>query len=165
MSRPHRVPETTVKLGTVLDCTIADGDKRIRIDEWKGFQLLTDADAMERVRPRLYLVKGRLEGIDEEEAANVERAADTYRAWHKRDAAKVGELDTDPAPYCQGRMLVIGYRSDKWSRRGKAVDYEHDFLEEGGSAPLVFTNRATLPAATTVVVVGGSMKVAPGGIS
>lgn len=158
----HRVPAITVKLGTVLDCTIASGTARAFVDEWKGFQLLTGENAMDARRPGLYFVKGRIGPDPDVDAA---AAAKTYRRWHERDPAKVGELECDAGTYCQGRLLRLGYRSDKWGRRGRTVDYDHDFLEEGGTAPLVYTNTRTLEAATTIVVVGGSMRVTERGIA
>lgn len=160
--RPHRVPPVTVKLGTVLDCTLADGDKRAFVDEWRGYQLLTDEDAMDRKRPRLYLVRGKL-GADP--GIDAQRGAETYRRWTQRDPRTVGELDTKDARYLHGRMLRIGYASDKWGRRGKAVHYDHDFLEDGGSAPLVYSDARTLEGSRTIVVVGGSMQVTEGGIA
>lgn len=161
--RPHRVPAVTIKLGTVLDCTIAHGPQRAFVDEWKGFQLLSDEDAMDRARPRLYFVRGRL-GADPG-VEDLEGAARTYKRWTQRDPEHVGELDTRDARYLQGRMLRVGYRSDKWNRRGRTVDYDHDFLEDGGSAPLVYTDTKTIEAARTIIVLGGSMRVTEGGIA
>jgi len=161
MSR--RVPRVTAKLGTVLDCTIAYGSKRHFVNEWRGFQLLTGEHAMDAQRPALYFVKGRLRG---DPGVDAEAAAETYRRWHDRDPAKVGELDcADACPHAQGRMLRLGYRSDKWGKRNTYVDYDHDFLEDSGTAPLVYTNTRTLGAATTIVVVGGSMRVTERGIA
>lgn len=163
MSRRARtVPRVTLKLGTVLDCIIADGDARAFVDEWKGYQLLTGESAMDAARPALYFVRGRLGGDPGVDAA---AAARTYRRWHERDPERVGELETSPCPFRQGRMLRVGYRSDKWGRRGKQVAYDHDFLEDGGRAPLVYTNTRTLEAATTIIVVGGSMRVTERGIA
>ena len=160
-----RVPRVTAKLGTVLDCTIAHGSARAFVDEWKGFQLLTGVNAMDSRRPCLYFVRGRL-GSDPGISERAARAgANTYKRWHQRDPARVGELDTEPCEYQQGRMLRLGYRSDKWGQRGRAVAYDHDFLEDGGSAPLVYTNTRTLEAATTIIVVGGSMRVTERGIA
>jgi hypothetical protein len=159
----HRVPACVVSLGTVLDCTIAHRDFRAFVDEWHGFQLLTDADAFARAegRARLFFVRGRLQQTQKEP----EKGTEAYRRWHKRDADKVGELTWAPASFPQGRLLVLGYRSDKWHRRGKSVDYTHDFLEDQGRAPLVYTNTRTLEGASTIVVVGGSMRITEGGIA
>ena len=158
----RRVPKVTLKLGTVIDCTIGDGNARAFVDDWKGYQLLTGESAMDARRPALYFVRGRLGGDPGVAAA---AAAKTYRRWHQRDPERVGELDWDPCEYRQGRMLRLGYRSDKWGSRGKAVAYDHDFLEDGGTAPLVWTNTRTLEAATTIIVVGGSMRVTERGIA
>lgn len=161
MTKAYAVAPITVKLGTVLDATIAHGRKRTVVDEWRGFQLLTGEAAFDQSRPRLYLVRGRLGG---DPGVNGDKGAETYSRWHKREPRRVGELNTQAARYPQGRMVRIGYRSDKWSRRGTTADYDHDFLEDGGSAPLVYTNTRTLAAATTIVVVGGSMRITEAGI-
>lgn len=163
----HRVPPVTMKLGTVLDATLADGRVRHFVNEWRGFQLLSDEDAFERDAPHchLYLVRGRIGALTHEpNAARVDQADDGYQRWHKRNAQKLGELRTADAKYLQGRMVRIGYRSDKWQARGRGTNYDHDFLEDGGRAPLVYSNARTLAASTTVVVVGGSMRITEAGI-
>lgn len=157
-----------MKLGTVLDATLADGRLRHFVNEWKNFQLLSDADAFERSAPHchLYLVRGRIGALKHDPSeAELDQADDGYHRWHKRNAQKVGELRTADARYAQGRMVRIGYRSDKWHARGRTIDYDHDFLEDDGRAPLVYTNAKTLAASTTIVVVGGSMLITEAGIA
>lgn len=162
----RKVPALTVKLGTVLDAVIEVGGKRHTVTKWAGMQLLTDANAMERARPCLYLVRGKLAKTHKLAAdADAGPASDTYGLWHQRDHDLVGELDTSPAPHRLGRMVLIGYRSDKWSRKGKHSDYSHDFFEDNGTPPLVYGSAKTLDASRTVVVVGGSMKVTDRGIA
>lgn len=159
----HRVAPVTVKLGTVLDCTIAHGDKRLFVTEWRGFQLLTGEDAMNQLRPRLYLVRGRL-GADP--GIDPDRANATYRRWHDRDPERVGELETaDRVTILLGRMIRLGYRSDKWDRRGRTVDYDHDFQEGRGVAPLVYVDKPNVRSVGTVIVIGGSMRVTERGIA
>ena len=159
----HCVAPVTVKLGTVLDCTIAHGNQRLFVSEWRGFQLLTGEDAMNQRRPRLYFVRGRL-GADPD--VDPDRANATYRRWHDRDPQRVGELATaDRCAILLGRMTRIGYRSDKWHRRGRTVDYDHDFLEGRGTAPLVYVDARHVAKVTTVIVVGGSMRVTERGIA
>lgn len=164
----HKVPDVAMKLGTVLDCMVAEGRHRHHVSEWRGFQLLTDYDAFERSSPHchLYLVRGRLGALKGRPSrAKLEHAADGYDRWHKRDPARIGELDTGVGRYPQGRLVRIGYRSDKWAKRGKATNYDHDFLEDDGTAPLVYTSARTLGASTTIVVVGGSMLITAAGIA
>jgi len=159
----HRVAPITVKLGTVLDCTISYAHERLFVTEWRGFHLLTGADAMEQHRPRLYFVRGRL-GADPH--VDPDRANATYRRWHDRDPARVGELETaDRCTILLGRMTRLGYRSDKWHRRGRTVDYDHDFIEGRGTAPLVYVDAAHVSKVTTAVVLGGSMRVTERGIA
>lgn len=153
-------------LGTVLDAVIEIRGQRHTVKRWHGMKLLTDPDAIDRARPKLYLVRGRLERPTRlEPGADAGAASRTFEGWHQRENDLVGELETKAAKYAQGRMVVIGYRSDKWERKGKAHDYSHDFFEDGGRPPLVYTDTRDLEAARTVVVVGGSMRVTRAGIA
>lgn len=162
----HKVPALTVKLGTVLDAVIEERGNRHTVYRWKGMQLLTDANAMEKGRPKLYLVRGKLQATRKLRAdADAGAASDTYGEWHKRPHDLVGELDTRPCGHRLGRMVLIGYRSDKWGRKGETHDYSHDFFEENGVPPLVYADARTLDSARCVVVVGGSMKVTDRGIA
>lgn len=162
----YNVPALTVHLGTVLDAVIEHKGLRYTVKRWHGLQMLTNPNAFEITRPKLFLVRGRLERpVRLEPGAHAGPASDTYERWHQRENERVGELVTKVAKYPQGRMVVIGYRSDKWGPRGKRHDYSHDFFEDGGRPPLVYTDTRALDAASTVVVVGGSMTIAEGGIS
>jgi hypothetical protein len=162
----HSVPPVTVALGKVLDAVIELNGERYMVKRWRGMHMLTDPQALESNRPRLYLVRGKMQAqVRLEPGAYAGKASDTYAGWHRRENEKVGELDTKPAKYRQGRIVVIGYRSDKWGRRGEAHDYSHDFFEDNGRPPLVYTDSRTLDAARTVVIVGGSMRVTPEGIA
>jgi hypothetical protein len=160
----HHVAPVTVALGTVLDCTIGDGDTRVFVDEWEGFHLLTNEGAFSNApgRARLYFVRGKLAALPAK-PQNFAGSKD-FKYWSSRDPDRMGELDTKPCKYVQGRLLRLGYRSDKWHRKGKTEDYDHDFLEDGGAPPLVYTNAPTLAASHCVVVVGGSMRITEGGI-
>lgn len=163
-----RVPPVIILLGTVLDAELEAGGNRIRIDEWKGYQVLADHDAFSRKPPhaRLYLVRGKLEGLDHEPSdRRVERGLRDYERWHRRQAERIGEIDSKEAKYPQGRMVTIGYRSDKWGRKGRTHDYTHSFLEDGGRPPLVYSSSRTLAGSHTVVVVGGSMRITERGIA
>lgn len=160
----HRVPDVTVALGTVLDCTIGEGDRRVFVDEWEGFHLLTNEGAFDNApgRARLYFVKGAMAALPAKPADF--KGSRDFKYWSERDPDRMGELNTKPCKYVQGRLLRLGYRSDKWHRKGKTEDYDHDFLEDGGAAPLVYTSAPTLAASVCVVVVGGSMRITEGGI-
>lgn len=159
----HHVAVHTASLGTVLDCTIADGQQRVFVDEWKGYQLLTNATAFENLpgKAKLYFVRGEL--ADTLRDPHAHPAARARKYWTEREPDGVGELETSPCSHLQGRLVRLGYRSDKWHRKGKTEDYDHDFLESG-MAPLVYTSAPSLAASRCVVVVGGSMRVTKDGI-
>lgn len=162
------VAPVTIHLGTVLDAELEHGDQRIEITEWAGYHILADHDAFTRRAPhaRLYLVRGHLERPrSEPNEKRVARGLRDYERWHKREPKRIAELDWKPANYPQGRMVTIGYRSDKWGPRGRRHDYTHSFLEDGGRPPLVYTNTRTLASASTIVVVGGSMRITERGIA
>jgi hypothetical protein len=162
--RPHRAPRTTVLLGTVLDLQVEHDDMRTTVTHWKGWALLADADSMERAagRARLFLVPFKVDGPRERQSDDAE---DTYWRWHKRNPRKVLQLDVpDTFGALQGRVLRIGYRSDKWTRRGNARDYDHDFREGGALAPLIYTNARTLQGARGACITGGDMRVTERGI-
>jgi hypothetical protein len=162
----HRIPRVTAGLGIVLDCTIAHGQQRAFVEEWKGFHLLTNENAFGAApgRAKLYFVRGKIAGRAEPGAKHG-RAAEAYTRWTEYDPDWVGELEgVAPCKYLQGRLMLLGYRSDKWSARRKPVDYEHDFCERGHTPPLVYTSARTLEASKCVVVTGGSMRVTEGGI-
>lgn len=162
--RPHRAPRTTVLLGTVLDLQVEHDDMRTTVTHWKGWALLADADAMDRApgRARLFLAPMIPEGRRERQSADAE---ETYARWHERNPRKVLQLDVpDEFRNLQGRVLRIGYRSDKWTRRGNARDYDHDFREGGALAPLIYTNTRTLQGARGACITGGDMRVTEAGI-
>jgi hypothetical protein len=166
--RARTVPPVTIQLGTVLDAELEHEGQRIRIDEWKGYQILADDDAFRRRPPhaRLFLVRGKIEKLAHEPSSTrIERGLRDYERWHRRPYDRLGELDTKEAKYLQGRLVTIGYRSDKWGPRGKRHDYTHSFHEDGGRPPLVYSSARTLAGSHTIVVVGGSMRITERGIA
>lgn len=163
----HHIPPRTVKLGTVLDLQTELHPTRTDWDvEINGWLMLTDADAMTR-RPGdacLYLVRGQLRPGSE--APSTASGEDTYKRWHKRDHNDVNWLEGLPdliGSYV-GLALRIGYRSDKWSKPGELVDYDHDFCERGHTPPEVWADVPELERASAIVIVGGDMRVTPEGI-
>lgn len=158
----YHVPPVTVQLGTVLDVRFEFRGQRITVDEWDGWQLLTDEGAMDSARPRLWLLPGKLEADAERDA--IGPAPRTYERWHRRGFDFVSDLEVSDSPigFRQGRVVGIGYRSDKWGRRGETHDYDHDFTE--GDPPLLYTDRADIADATAAVIVGGDMRVTERGI-
>jgi hypothetical protein len=164
----YGVPTVTIELGTVLDAVIMHAREHVTVTEWKGMRLLADHDAFDRARPKLYLVRAKpikVTSVQEPQGV-VDEATDHYKRWHQREAARLFELAwTKPATVKQGRVLRLDYRSDKWNRKGRTIDYTHDFLERGGRAPLAYTDSKTLAGAKLVVVHGGSMAVTEAGIA
>lgn len=162
----HHVPDVAIKLGTVLDLTIApSANVRTFIDDWDGWQLLSDENALERApgRARLYLAPGEIDKLPIAELENFDVAAESYEGWADRDPDAVGELKHAHAThYYQGRVHRLGYRSDKWHRPGEWEDYDHDFGE--GSPPKLYTDRAHLEDATLAIIVGGDFAVTEQGI-
>lgn len=159
-------PRVLVHYGTVLDLTIEQGHERVRVDEWNGWHMLVPENAMDVSpgRARIYLVRGKLaERVPLEDAHD--RAQGTYERWHQRGADFVGSLDVpDAIEWHHGRVLRIGYRSDKWHRRGKVHDYDHDFTEDGHRPPLIYCNTQHLARARAALIRGGDMAITEGGI-
>jgi hypothetical protein len=162
-ARPYRIPPVTVHLGQVLDLVTQSNGKRTRHD-LKGFQLLTDADAPERAdgRARLYLVKAE---VSDKVPNNIDRnsAIRTWKIWNKRTRPDlIGGLYDLPETIGQqiGRAVSIGYRSDKYNKPGKAIDYDHDFRE--GKPPLVYVDKPKDPRA--IVLTGGNIRITGRGI-
>jgi len=164
----HSVPGLTVLYGSVLDLTIATRDLRILIDEWHGWQMLVSERAMSSApgRAKLYLVKGAIRNRAPLMGDEHDRAQEQYERWHLRDAESLGEIIDIPGTiaYRQGRVMRIGYRSDKWTRRGKHRDYDHDFTEDGHRPPWLYTNTRNIERARAAVIVGGDMAITEGGI-
>lgn len=162
-----RVPSRTITLGTLLDLTIEQGDQRVRIDEWHGWHVLVPENAFDVApgRARLYLVRGKLADKENLQGDEFDRAQTAYERWHQRDAKLVGTLDIpDAIDWRQGRVLRLGYRSDKWSRRGKHHDYDHDFTERGHRPPLIYTSARSLGRSRGALITGGDMSITEGGI-
>lgn len=161
-----RIPPRTVSLGSVLDFTTCLGDVRTRWDlELEGWAMLTDVGAfsMRKGVPGLYLVKPRRESVasDEPQGDGVR----DYQKWHARDPAEVLEMEVaDECPYLIGDVTQIGYRSDKWNKRGVDVDYDHDMTEHGKMPPQAWADSPDLQNATAVIIRGGDMQITVDGI-
>lgn len=167
-SRVYTVPPLTFALGTVLEAAIeVRPGELVVIHEWRGMHLLSEEDAFDRARPRLYLVRSKPIKLP---AAPVSQgrlngAAESYRRWHKRAADKLFELTAGTARYPLGRLLRLDYRSDKWNAKGKAIEYTHDFTEDRGKPPMVYADRKAFEGAKTVIATGGTMRITEAGIA
>lgn len=162
----YAIPGLTVHYGTVLDLQIEHRRVRELVTRWKGWAMLVGEHAMRSApgRARLYLVRGKL-AQQKRDAAPKAAALETYARWHGRGAAFVGELKVpDELAHKHGRVIRIGYRSDKWHRRGTMIDYDHSFLEDGHRAPWLYTDAPTLERSTAAVIVGGDMAITEEGI-
>jgi hypothetical protein len=162
-----KVPALTIELGTVLEAVVLRGTTRTTVHEWRGMKLLTSYDAFEKKPASLYLVRAKPVRTKQAKASQpkVDRGAHSYERWHDREPVALYELTTREASYPQGRLVRLDYRSDKWRRRGKGVEYTHDFTERGGVGSLVTTDTRDLSKARTVVCSGGSVRVTERGIA
>lgn len=162
----YRVPAVTVLLGSVLDLDVARYQYRLRVDAFDGWTMLAAENAIDQ-RPgyaKLYLVKGDMEPT-EEPPEDYDYGSETYSAWYQRDPEKIGDLSVaNDIGYYQGRVLRIGYRSDKYHKPGEEVDYDHLFIESGGTAPKIYTDRPRMEDSKTAVIVGGDFKISERGI-
>lgn len=164
----YRVPPVTIELGTVLEAVIERDGTHVRVHEWRGMRLLTDANALDMRAPRLYLVRAKPVRVPSVSApqSKVDRAADGFARWTRRAADALYELAWGkPATVRQGRVVRLDYRSDKWGPKRRAHEYTHDFTENGGRSPLAYTDVQTLERARLVVLSGGSMRVTERGIA
>ncbi len=161
----HHIPARTVQLGRVLDLTTVLGQHATTWDvEVKDWVMLTDARA-EQMRPGnagLYLVRREL--VLNATPKTTEAQDKTYETWHDREPGE--KLVLDVPDFCGlylGNARVVGYASDKWTKRGDFVDYEHDF-SESGLEPEVWADAENLANARGVVIRGGDMRVTAQGI-
>ena len=161
--RSYRIPAVTARLGAALDLVTESSGKRTRHDLGDDWQLLTDADAIDRTdgRARLYLVRSEL---SDKVPNRLDRASAirTFERWHDRRPEFIGGLHDLPDKIGQpiGRAVTIGYRSDKWKQPGKTIDYQHDFRD--GRPPLVYVDQTHNPRA--FLLTGGSIRVTERGI-
>lgn len=165
MSR-HRIPAVVVRLGTVLDCVVMHGGKLLTITEWKDWLLVASEGCFDASpgRAKLFLLP-----VRDKDTADAPRLADgheDYERWNKRAARE--QLFTvevpDSVQVKYGRCVRIGYRSDKWHRRGRTIDYEHDFTEGGALAPLLYCDAPHVQNARAAVITGGDMRVTEDGL-
>lgn len=164
--RRYRVPARTVQLGTVLDLHLElNATQRAFVKEWSGWLMCIPEHGFELARgsSKLFLFKpAELEQLEGMGAAAIR----AYQRWHKRhpDAVESHEVP-DHLGHLQGRVLRIGYRSDKWGARGNTIDYDHDFTERGALPPKLYTDSAELEQARGAVLVGGDMTITARGIA
>lgn len=162
-----RVPKELVFLGWVLDATLEREGKIIKVnDDWYGWFMATvpGAEHMPEGRARIYLLSS-----DSYFAKNkpvTEKAADTFREWTTNEPQEVFQTEApDDFGHVQGRMVRLGYKSDKWEKRGQYHDYEHNFTEDDGVAPIVRTDTADIRESKGAVMQGGTMRVTAQGIA
>lgn len=159
------IPALTVSLGRTLELVTLEGDNVTTWSEVNGWYLLTTANAFDQPpgRASLFIVPGEFEadlGAVEDESA----AARAYRRWHERDFDFVGLLDVpDSAGTKIGRALRLDYASDKWNRRGRVIEYTHDFTDGGALPPVVYVRNRANPKA--FVLSGGHMQITEAGIA
>lgn len=160
----HRIPARVVQLGTVLDCVVMHRGQLLTITEWKGWLLVATEGCFDVApgRARVFMLPVR----DKQRGDVLAESHPDYEAWHKRQSRE--QLFTVEVPDSieikYGRCVRIGYRSDKWNRRGRTIDYEHDFAEGGRLAPLLFCDAPHVRNASAAVITGGDMRVTEAGL-
>jgi hypothetical protein len=148
-----KLPSALAQLGTVLDVRVEKDGKRERLS-WPRGSLLLCADSSEK---RLWLVPapgGRSRKLtDAQRTKDVESAARVVKRWSDFEAGTVTAAKVSLGKEkLRGRVVSIGYRSDKWS--GKAENYEHEC--EGPMRLRQF--------GTVYVISGGGLRITPSGI-
>lgn len=163
----YRIPGRTVELGSLLDLHVElDASHRVRVDEWAGWLVTIPEHGFELLpgRAKIFLFAPKPAPV--RDAGNLSAAERAYKRWHKRGAEELA-VHTVPdhvGHYC-GRVLRIGYRSDKWGPRGKTIDYDHDFTENGARAPKLYTSSSERNGSTAALIVGGDMTITERGIA
>lgn len=166
--RGYTVPPLTFALGTVLEAAIeVRPGELVIVHEWRGMHLLSEENAFNMARPKLYLVRAKPIKVPAADVPQrrLDAAAESYYRWNKREADKLFELNAGKASHLLGRLVRLDYRSDKWHRKGKTIEYTHDFTEGRGKPPLVYSDRKGFDGAKTVVATGGTMRVTEAGIA
>ena len=160
----HRIPPVTIELGIALELVTEEGDLHTLWNEVDGWRVLVSPDAFDQSRPRLFIVPGDLEEMEDADAGRAHaRAQDAYARWHERapDAGRVGWLETpDRIGTPIGRAVRLDYASDKWG--GEVVEYTHSFKEDGQLAPLAYVHNRNDPQGFALV--GGEMTITEQGI-
>lgn len=165
--RKIRVPRELVFLGYVLDAIIEKDGTVIKVkDDWYNWFLCTTpgAERLASGRASLFLLdSGVYMGIEKKPSKKARR---TYFEWSKNTPQQTFEASVpDDFPYLQGRIIRIGYASDKWTRRGRYENYDHDFYESGGIPPLIRTDKKDIAKSKGAVIKGGTMSITARGIA
>lgn len=165
--RKIRVPREIVFLGYVLDAIIERDNQVIKVkNEWHNWFMCTSpgAERLSSGRSSLFLLdSGIYKGIDKKPS---QKARQTYYEWTKNNPKQTFETGVpDDFPYVQGRIIRIGYASDKWTRRGRYENYDHDFYDCGGIAPIIRTDKKDIAKSNGAVIKGGSMRITSRGIA
>jgi hypothetical protein len=170
LAADYRIPSRTVQLGTVLDLDCAPNARsRLFIDDWRNWLMCCDERGFDAApgRARLWLLKVTPHNvpIDSDDLIS-DAAGEAFAEWHDREPDSVVEVGglPDHIGHYQGRVLRIGYRSDKWHPRGTTVDYDHDCFERGGQPPKLYTSHARIESSRAAVIVGGTMHITHRGI-
>lgn len=161
--RGHRIPQVTIQIGTALEFVTEEGNQHTLWTEVDGWRVLVSPDAFDQSRPRLFIVPGDLEDMEDDAADRAHaRGHVAYARWHDRapDGGRVGELDVpDSIGTRVGRAVRLDYTSDKWG--GELVEYTHSFREDG-QPPLVYVSDIHDPKGFALV--GGDMTITEQGI-
>jgi hypothetical protein len=136
------------------------------VDAFKDARLLAAENGIDQPPgyAKLYLLHGPMKQTGEQ-ADPADYGSETYSRWHSRQPEKIAEMKTpDDIGYYQGRVLRIGYRSDKYNSPGQTAEYDHLFIDGGGTAPKIYTDGPDLEKSTTAIIVGGDFTITERGI-
>lgn len=150
-----RLPDALVALGQVLDVVIEHNGRRMVLDFPKPpHWLCTDIG-----RQALYLLpipKGhRGQRFPAGAGGQLGALASVFRTWSDFEPRRASLVTTRLGREwkARGRVVRIGYRSDKWTN--KPTDYEHDFKAQPRIAQL----------GTLYRISGSRLKVTAAGIT
>lgn len=142
------MPTRVVRLGRVLDLRV-EANGKIATLSWQAVHALS-ADTTRR---RLWLYPVKAEKKTKLEDGEFDELAKVYREWKSFPPSGVTRRKVRMgAPAFRGRVLAIGYRSDKWT--GEPKSYEHHFEKPPRLTKLGDVYRIS----------GGRLRVTPRGI-
>jgi hypothetical protein len=130
--------------------TIRRGDHLVIVGcpkgKWRGGRCTTAMEVQAILHPKT-----------EKNPCRFKRAVKKYEEFNFREISgaldvKIPEIKDDAVLVLLGEVDYLAYISDK---EGETTTYEHEFGEESGKKPLLFTN----PEGNILVIFGGNFKV------
>lgn len=140
----------------------ASSDRRVWI-------MATDPDSVEAPpgEARLYFIKAPFtrDLTPDSNHEPTDEALDSFYLWNQREADRTFTVDTpDEVGTYYGKITRIVYASDKWDKRGKVTEYDHDFYENDGEPPFIYFDDEDPEFAEAAIIYGGTMSINERGI-